>query len=214
MLRVHEGSRRTSSHVASPSVIHRGHRLLLRPRWTTWLNSWKPVRAQENEPRISESGDRAVTTGPKQTPSAGNPLEADGAHREVAVLAEDLDARRPGREAVARRELLARLAVVRQEVRAQHLRRVGLPREGQLTERLHDVLAFHALQHEAQVVAERVLAARAHAPSRCAALRAPRPRGPCSRALRRAASTPRGHLRRVRRRAPGTARPPRNDRAR
>jgi hypothetical protein len=37
------------------------------------VNSWKDVRAQDCVPRISDSGDTEVTTGPKHTPSAGKP---------------------------------------------------------------------------------------------------------------------------------------------
>jgi len=73
MLRPQAGFCCSSSQVASPSVIQRGQRLCERPRWITCVNSWKAVRAQEKFPRICDSGDTAVTTGPKQTPSAGNP---------------------------------------------------------------------------------------------------------------------------------------------
>ena len=73
MFRVQVGFFSISSQVARPSVIQRGHRLLESPRCTTWLNSWNPVRAQEKLPRRRESGETAVTTGPKQTPRAGKP---------------------------------------------------------------------------------------------------------------------------------------------
>ena len=54
-----------------PEKIPLGQRLFESPRWMTCVNSWNEVRAHENVPRSSESGETAVTTGPKHTPSAG-----------------------------------------------------------------------------------------------------------------------------------------------
>src|SRR5262245_12306925 len=73
MLRHQDLLRWPSSHVARPSVTQRGQRLFESPRWMTCVNSWNEVRAHENVPRSSHSGETAVTTGPKHTPRAGYP---------------------------------------------------------------------------------------------------------------------------------------------
>src|SRR6188508_505680 len=75
MLRDQAGLACSSSHVARPSVIQRGQRLWDSERWITCVYSWYAVRAQENVPRSSQSGETAVTTGPKHTPRAEKPVK-------------------------------------------------------------------------------------------------------------------------------------------